>query len=151
MWLGEGYRPRYPLLLLLQKRSVFGFTLGFFRRNHDRGRDLVFILKMQQPDTLRRSASGADSFSVNPNNLPVLADDHEFRAFVDQQDRAHLAIADSGLHIDYAPAAPGLQTIFVNIRAFTIALFGNGNNQHESRPPIAILFPFKRGGGKADQ
>src|ERR1700753_1764241 len=106
--LGKGYRARGTLSFLLQKRAVFRFGFGFFGRDDHRCGNLVFFLKMQQADALRGPASSADGLGIHANDLAVLADDHEFRGFIDQQDGAHLAVARRRLDVDNAPATAGL-------------------------------------------
>src|SRR5712672_2993365 len=97
---------------------------------------------MQQANTLRGPPGSTDGLGINADDLAVLADDHQFRGFIDQQDRAYFPVASSRLHINDAPATTGLQTIFIYVGAFAVALLGNGKNQRGRASPISVLLTF---------
>src|SRR5262249_41656900 len=58
-----------------------------------------------------------------------MADEHGFGSLIDQHDGDYLPVAGSGLHVDHALAATGLQAIFVHRRALAVAVFGDAEDQ----------------------
>src|ERR1700686_400009 len=101
----------------------------FFRRNHHRRRDPVSRLNVQQPHTLRRAPRLTNELRFNPNDLPILRNQHHLGFLRHLRDAYDLAVALRGLDVDHAFAAAIRQTILIRRSALAVAILRNRKNE----------------------
>ncbi len=135
---------------LLQKRSLFGLGFGFFWGDDYGGGYFVLGFEVEELDALGAAAGGADGFGVDADDLAELADDHELGGVVDEVDAGDFADLGSGLHVDDALAAAGLEAVLVDVGALAVAVLGDGEDEAGGEAELLVEFGELGGCGWVD-
>src|SRR6185437_4353555 len=70
----------------------------------------------------------ADMSRLEPDQLGLLGDDHDFRVGINREHSNHLTGLLSGFHVDDALAATRLQSVSRDRRLLAVTLLGNGKH-----------------------
>src|ERR1022692_2211452 len=126
--LGQARRTVLPSLLKWQHiRLVGGRLLGFGQDAG--GGHLVAFLQIHQADALRGAPGLANGGRLDPDDLAVLADDHDVGILLHQENAHHAPGLVGGLHVDDTLAAAGNQAVGRQRGALAVAVLGDGKEQ----------------------
>lgn len=102
---------------------------GVFGGDGHGGGDLVVVVEVEEADALGGAAGGADGFGVDADDFAELADDHDLGGVVDELDAGDLADLGTGLHVDDAGSAAGLEAVAVDVGALAVAVFADRKDE----------------------